>query len=381
MEWGVPPGREGATRLRRAGGPNPGGRGRAGLRRAPSPGPGDRRWGSEEPRRLGRAGLRRAGATGSRRGGSGAPRSVGGPTSMAGSAPSGWMVPAGPERVTGDSEEPRWRARNNRGPSPKAGDGVRGRDPDAVMLRSAEADPHITEHTLRAGAEAPDVTRGNCPATPMPKRRCRWWAIEPPPGADSLPGVTAETPPRNLPKGVPGRLRGRGRGRSVRCAGPHRSGVAAGLVEISQSSRLQGVAPLTSPLRHFAVASELALVSSMGFVFPFKVPGAPHHPGDARTGEPFAVEPELGLGGPLPESPRQAVAAGADGIPAVVHPLTRCRSRRGEWRQEGAEAGSRCRAFSAWPGTLLSRSGRAHGRSRGRRARTVPPESVRSARS
>jgi hypothetical protein len=32
---------------------------------------------------------------------------------------------------------------------------VRGRDSDAMMLRSAEADPHVIEHTARAGAEAP----------------------------------------------------------------------------------------------------------------------------------------------------------------------------------------------------------------------------------
>jgi hypothetical protein len=162
-----------------------------------------------------------------------------------------------------------------------------------------------------------------------------------------LQEVAAESPPRVLPKGGPGWLRGRGRGRSVRCAGTHRSGAAAGFVGISRSSRLQGVAPLTSPLRLFAVASEKALDSSMGFVVPSKVPCAPHHPGDASTGEPLAAEPEFGVGGPLPESTRQAVAAGADGIPSVVHSLTRCRSRRGERRREGAEAGSRRSAFSA----------------------------------
>jgi hypothetical protein len=32
---------------------------------------------------------------------------------------------------------------------------VRGGDSDAVMLRSAEADPHIIEHTPRADTEAP----------------------------------------------------------------------------------------------------------------------------------------------------------------------------------------------------------------------------------
>jgi hypothetical protein len=35
------------------------------------------------------------------------------------------------------------------------GTGVRGRGVDAMMLRSAEADPHVIEHTTRMGAEAP----------------------------------------------------------------------------------------------------------------------------------------------------------------------------------------------------------------------------------
>jgi hypothetical protein len=38
---------------------------------------------------------------------------------------------------------------------PEGWDGVRGGDSDAVMLRSAEADPHIIEHTPRADTEAP----------------------------------------------------------------------------------------------------------------------------------------------------------------------------------------------------------------------------------
>jgi len=37
------------------------------------------------------------------------------------------------------------------------GTGVRGRGVDAMMLRSAEADPHVIEHTTRPEAEAPDV--------------------------------------------------------------------------------------------------------------------------------------------------------------------------------------------------------------------------------
>jgi hypothetical protein len=37
------------------------------------------------------------------------------------------------------------------------GTGVRGRGFDAMMLRSAEADPHVIEHTTQPEAEAPNV--------------------------------------------------------------------------------------------------------------------------------------------------------------------------------------------------------------------------------
>jgi hypothetical protein len=154
---GFLPCREGTHRLRRAGGPNPGERGRAALRRAPSPGSGGQLRGLRRASAaFGRAGSEEPLRPVPRRGGSAGPK-TGEPASMAGvrSIGSGGSGGAGTGRR--GSEEPRRRARNNRGPSPKAGDGVRGGDSDAVMLRSAEADPHITEHTLRAGAEAPVV--------------------------------------------------------------------------------------------------------------------------------------------------------------------------------------------------------------------------------
>lgn len=220
----------------------------------------------------------------------------------------------------------------------------------------------------------------------MPKQGWREWAIEPRPGADSLPGVAAETPPRTSRRGSGVAPQPKLRALRARRRSPPKRG-GGGLVGTSRSGRLQGLAPLTSPLRHVAVASDSTLVSSMGFVIPSKVPCPPHHPGDASTGESFTVEPELGLGRPLPESPRQAVAAGADGIPAVVHSFAHCRSRRGEtavtglqsWPKPGKKkepdatpfqrsGGTRCRALIAprpkpwW------------------RVWAVPPESVRKAR-
>jgi hypothetical protein len=183
--WATAPRRAGgrSQRTGRADSEEPGGRvrgqGRAGLRRAPSPSP--TRWvhRSEERRGLPRrSGARVPG------GGALAPKSRGFRTRGGGGGrgseelrrrvPSGWVrwsedrrvrldggvhssgrgVPAGAGTGRGGSEESLRDARNNRGPGPKAGDGVRGRDPDAMMLRSAEADPHITEHTPRAEAEA-----------------------------------------------------------------------------------------------------------------------------------------------------------------------------------------------------------------------------------
>jgi hypothetical protein len=41
---------------------------------------------------------------------------------------------------------------------------MRRRDPDAVMLRSAEANPHVTDHASVPGAEAPDLSTWNHPA-------------------------------------------------------------------------------------------------------------------------------------------------------------------------------------------------------------------------
>jgi hypothetical protein len=166
------------------------------------------------------------------------------------------------------------------------------------------------------------------------------------------------------PEGGSRWLRSRSCGRSVRAADPTEVG-GGGLVGTSRSGRLQGLAPLTSPLRHVAVASDSTLVSSMGFVVPSKVPCNPHHPGDASTGESLAVEPELGLGGPVPESPRQAVEAGADGIPSVVYSLTRCRSRRGETAARGGR--SRIQALRLFSGAVepFAAPGSRRGRSRG----------------
>jgi hypothetical protein len=350
---------------------------------------------SEEPGRRGR-GLRRAGATGSlegsadpKRGGPGSAmrgpchagrgldgseeptgpdlvgkREGGAPKSSVtgsrrGVATRVWVVPAGPGQSVGAPKSLGGGARVNRGPNPTIGYGVRGGDSDAVMLRSAEADPHITEHPLGRTPRRPKQRGGNRPEVPGPKLRSRERAIESPPGTGSFPGVAARHR-LEPPEGGPGWFRGRGRGRPARAVVPPRWG-GAGLVGISRSSRLQGVAPLTNPLRHVAVASDLALVSSMGFVVPFKVPCVPHHPGDAKTGWLVASEPEFGDGGP--RAPL-AAARGVDGIPRVVHALARCRSGC-ETAAGGGNAESHAAPFQRGGGTLESLPGHACGRSRG----------------
>jgi hypothetical protein len=73
------------------------------------------------------------------------------------------VVPAEPGQGVEAPKSHGGDARNDRGPNPKIGHGVQGGESDAVMLRSAEADPHITEHTLRAGAEAPVAAEWKSP--------------------------------------------------------------------------------------------------------------------------------------------------------------------------------------------------------------------------
>jgi hypothetical protein len=160
---------------------------------------------------------------------------------------------------------------------------------------------------------------------------------------------------------------------------PPKWGRTTGLVGISRSSRLQGFAPLTNPLRQVTVASDLALVSSMGFGFPFKVTRSPLHPGDARTGEPLTTEPEPGVGEPESTSTRQAVPERTGGIPSMVHPARHRRSGRASWRAMGVETRGPgpdpgAAPFQRGGGTHRRVPGRARDRSRERRARTVPSE-------
>jgi hypothetical protein len=111
--------------------PGPG-EGETGLRRAPGPSP-------EE------AGPTIRRTPGSRHHGGGPPRS-------------GREVLGG-SRCPGGAPKSSVGRRGGPGVTPEGWDGVRGRDSDAVMLRSACADPHITGHAAPVGASSNGVAR------------------------------------------------------------------------------------------------------------------------------------------------------------------------------------------------------------------------------
>lgn len=135
-----------------------------------------------------------------------------------------------------------------------------------MMLRSAEADPHVTEHVAHYPAETRERVarnRGLHAATPKRHRGTRnrtdRWRRLPPCGhpvsaqyearrrshVDAATEVTTHS-------GI--------------CASSAEAMLETGLVRTSRCSQLQGVAPLTSPWCHTAVASAATLVPSMGFV-------------------------------------------------------------------------------------------------------------------
>jgi len=122
--------------------------------------------------------------------------------------------------------------------------GVPERGFNAMMLRSAEADPHVIEHKAGPGAEAPVSPREIAPQVPVPKRRRRD-DNRTPAGAGIAPDGRGRARPaaRGPPPGFHGRSRG-----APSALRPHPPRWAdVRFVETSRSSRLQGFAPLTSP--------------------------------------------------------------------------------------------------------------------------------------
>jgi len=133
---GYQPCREKLAQLRGEGFAGPGGARRAGLRGVPAAGSRGGRRGSEELRSVPEeAGPTLRRTPGSRHHGGGPPRP-------------GREVPGG-SRWPGGAPKSAVGCRGGPGFTPEGWDGVRGRDSDAVMLRSACADPHITGHAAR----------------------------------------------------------------------------------------------------------------------------------------------------------------------------------------------------------------------------------------
>ena len=142
-----------------------------------------------------------------------------------------------------------------------------GRAFDAVMLRSAEADPHVTDALLTASdrsrrLESRRIASGHA----MPKQRSS--------RRDRTTGGVGHNPASC------GVVWGRQATRrwsfdppaaeaTGRCAAPrrsHRGGAAERARRSPRSGQLQGLAPLTSPWCQIAVASKMTLDPSMGFV-------------------------------------------------------------------------------------------------------------------
>lgn len=115
-----------------------------------------------------------------------------------------------------------------------------------MMLRSAEADPHVIERVQPPRRRSVAWATRAVPPQPPPAPKCRPWPgeAEPPPGLvhpDSPLGPLG--PPEGGPPGCLTAEAARRRG----AGSTRRSGRDLGSSSVSQSSRLQGFAPPTSP--------------------------------------------------------------------------------------------------------------------------------------
>jgi len=239
--------------------------------------------------------------------------------------------------------------------SEERGTGTRDEEPDSVMLRSAEADPHVTEH------EAPGARRsgagGSCRASrpdAPPKRRIgardRTTAGLAIPAALPDPRSASEDASRGAPRPRP-------RGCRSGLHSARRSEWSAGPSSPSQSGRLQGLSPLTSPLSGAVVADRSQLVPSMGFV-PLQGPSraAPVRPCQVGGRVPSRSSEAL-----VPP-PIAASRGRVEGPPASLLEFSRASraEARVAWRQRGAEAEPRLpspfQRRAAAPGGATSRS-------------------------
>jgi len=211
-----------------------------------------------------------------------------------------------------------------------------------MMLRSAEADPHVIERVVHANAEASVGSRaGPTRPEPAPKRR-------PGPRDRATDGVgtprSAPTPAQR-PKTPFEVHRGRSLGAAESGDAPHPpKRVDAGPSNQLQSDQLQGLAPLTSPLTSCCRCQQRDARSFHGLCSPSRSlvfrsdPTVPWSAGAYRA--------EARRRRALRPSRRTAVGWWAAGIPLQVLPHPAGRS---PWcaAPSGAEAEPRADAFSA----------------------------------
>jgi len=135
-----------------------------------------------------------------------------------------------------------------------------------MMLRSAEADPHVIgRQACPARRSAREPALRNSGRLRLHRSAGVTARVEPPLGLDAPSALPRpRLPARKRFVEVPG-SRSRQAARSAASHPPGRVGAWVRRMPV-RSGRLQGLAPSTSPLHRLAVASEAPLVPSMGFV-------------------------------------------------------------------------------------------------------------------
>jgi hypothetical protein len=211
-----------------------------------------------------------------------------------------------------------------------------------MMLRSAEADPHVIERVVHRDAEAPWAAAQGRHGRGLHRGASLGRATEPPRGW--LPLRSAPTPARRPKTSFEVRS-----GRSLGAAGsgsasrsPRR--VDAGPSNPLQSSQLQGFAPLTSPLPSCRRCQQRDARSFHGLCSPprsFVRRSGPTVPGsaDALPGR----SPE----GAVPAARRGKPRWGTSSRDPSSSSPARCEPKPARAASSGAEAEPRASAFSA----------------------------------
>jgi hypothetical protein len=240
-----------------------------------------------------------------------------------------------------------------------------------MMLRSAEADPHVIERVqlLRRRGVA-WATRAE-PPQPPPAPKCRPWPgeAEPPPGL-----VYPDSPlgPLGPPEGGPPECLTAEAARRRGADSTRRSGRRLGSSSVSQSGRLQGLTPPTSPSCRTRRCQRNDTRSFHGLWSPSRLLRIPLRSGRARPRETASSEPRFDIRGARARRPSAAnrFKPTCNRDPFSGCPPLPCRSAA-LGRRRGAEAESNRRAFSARPPdprwrVLVSTLDRSRGRMPGR---------------